>query len=41
MYPLTIADDGTMTVNLSKVLTGGPPYSDVDSKRGVAPRQTA
>lgn len=37
MFPLVIGSDGSLSVNVGKVLTGGPPLSDLESSRGVLP----
>ncbi|HYM15816.1 MAG TPA: Rieske 2Fe-2S domain-containing protein [Dehalococcoidia bacterium] len=37
MFPLIVGKDGSLSVNVGTVLTGGAPLSDVDSSRGVLP----
>jgi Rieske Fe-S protein len=36
-YPIVLGDDGSISVNVGKVMSGGAPFSDVDSSRGTLP----
>ncbi len=40
-YPVVLNDDGSISVNVGTVMTGGAPFSDVDSSRGVLPPGSA
>jgi Rieske Fe-S protein len=35
MFPIVLGDDGSISVDVGKAITGGPPFSNVDSERGT------
>jgi Rieske Fe-S protein len=39
LFPLVIGDDGSISVDVGKVITGGPPESPEESEKGVLPEK--